>query len=268
MTLEMRGSCERCGRALAPDGAAYVCTYECTFCPVCAGAMVYACPNCGGELVPRPRRGPAAIQRPDGGPERLRTGRPAADECAAYAAADIARVQGDDAPAALAAQRDTVLALLAPLGDAAVRGVTYAPGKWTLKEVVAHLVDDERIFAYRMLCVARGEARPLPGFDENRYAAASRAEERPWASLLADYGAVRQATLTLLEGLPPEAWRRRGEVNGYEASVRGLAFHVAGHELRHLRAIREKYVPRLRGARAGLPDTRLSAGDHQLSAAS
>ena len=175
--------------------------------------------------------------------DSTRSGRPLPGEFADYAATDIAYVEGDDATLALAAQRDRVLALLSPLDDNAVDGVTYAPGKWMLKDVVAHLADDERVFAYRMLCVARGDPLPLPGFDERRFADAAEAIGRPWSALLADYTAVRQATLTLLDGLPAAAWLRRGVVNDYEASVRGLAFHIAGHELRHLRAIETLYWP-------------------------
>lgn len=182
----------------------------------------------------------------------VRSGRPLPGEFASYAAEDIAHVQGDDALAALAAQGRRVLALLSPLDDAAVDGVTYAPGKWTLKDVVAHLADDERVFGYRLLCLARRDARTLDGFDERHYADAANATRRPWSSLLADYAAVRQATLTLLEGLPNAAWEYRGTVNGYEASVRGLAFHIAGHELRHLRAIESLYWPHLeRAPRSG-----------------
>jgi uncharacterized protein (TIGR03083 family) len=144
--------------------------------------------------------------------------------------------------AILAKQRDQVLALLLPLDDSVAGGLTYAPGKWTLKEVVGHLVDDERIFAYRILCLARGDARPIAGFDEKQYVAGARFEEQPLAELLDEYRAVREATLALLRGLSPEAWTRRGVVNGYEATVRGLAFHVAGHELRHLRALRDRYL--------------------------
>jgi DinB family protein len=180
---------------------------------------------------------------------RVRSGRPQPGEFAAYASEDIAHVVGDDALAALAAQAERVLGLLSSLDDAAVDGVTYAPGKWMLKDVVAHLADDERIFAYRMLCLARNDSHSLGGFDEKAYANAARAERRPWASILADYAAVRHTTLTLLEGLPPDAWLCRGVVNGYEASVRGLAFHVAGHELRHLRSIETLYWPRLNPVR-------------------
>ena len=175
----------------------------------------------------------------------FRSGRPAPGEFATYAAADIARVDGDDAASALVGQRDEFLALLSPFDDAAVEGVTYAPGKWTLKDVLAHLADDERIFDYRILRIARGDSRELEGFDEKRYAAAAAASRRPWGALLHDYAAVREATLTLLRGLPPAAWERRAVVNGYEASVRGLAFHIAGHELRHLHSIRTLYLPRI-----------------------
>lgn len=175
------------------------------------------------------------------------TGRPAAGEYAAYAESDIARVSGSDARVALETQRDEVLALLAGLTDRQVQGVAYAPGKWTLKEVLGHLVDDERIFCYRLLCVARGEETPLPGFDEKRYAATSGAEGRPLAELLDEYRVVRESTLALLRGLPREAWTRRGVVNGYEATARGLAFHIAGHELRHVEALRTKYLPLTEG---------------------
>lgn len=137
------------------------------------------------------------------------------------------------------------LALLTPIDEGAAGGLTYAPGKWTLKEIVGHLADDERIFTYRALCIARGDPRELPGFDENLYVAGAAFEERPLAGLLAEYRAVRQATLELFGGLPAEAWLRRGIVNGYTASARGLAFHIAGHELHHIRVLREKYLSRL-----------------------
>jgi hypothetical protein len=176
---------------------------------------------------------------------RLRSGRPLPGEFAAYAAEDIAYVAGDDALGALASQAERVLELLSTLDDVAVAGVTYAPGKWMLKDVVAHLADDERIFAYRILCLARCDTRALEGFDEKEYAKVADAERRSWSSILADYAAVRHATVTLLEGLSTDAWTYRGIVNGYEASVRGLAFHIAGHELRHLRAIETLYWPHL-----------------------
>ena len=177
---------------------------------------------------------------------RVTSGRPLPGEYADYAQPDIDRVRGDDAVAALVELAEETLALLSPLSDDAVAGVAYAPGKWTLKQVVGHLVDDERIFAYRALALARGETADLPGFDEKTYAAAGGHEARRMASLCAEYRTVRGATLALFAGLPAEAWTRRGRVNGYSATVRGLAFHIAGHELRHLAALREKYLPLVR----------------------
>ena len=170
------------------------------------------------------------------------SGRPGSDEFASYAQPDIGYVAGDDAVGVLAVQGESVVALLESFDEEAIRGRRYAPGKWTVKEVFGHLIDDERIFAYRALCVARGDARPLPGFDENDYVAATDFESRPLAALIAEYRVVRAATLALFEPLTAEEWVRRGNVNGYEASVRGLAFHVAGHELHHLRTLRERYL--------------------------
>jgi DinB family protein len=170
------------------------------------------------------------------------SGRPADGEIASYTKPDIAQVAGDDAVGALVAQRRETVLLVESLQEDQVKGLTYAPGKWTLKEVLGHLADDERIFGYRALCIARGDTRPLPSFDEKAYVASAGFEGRPLASLLADYRAVRHATLAFLSGLTPEAWLRRGVVTDYTASVRGLAFHIAGHELRHLRALREKYL--------------------------
>jgi DinB family protein len=175
-------------------------------------------------------------------PSRAVSGRPSDDEFAAYAKPDVDEVEGDDAIGALVSQRRRTVLLVESLDEQAVKGLTSAPGKWTLKEVLGHLADDERIFAYRALCIARGDARPLPSFDEKAYVESAGFEARPLATLLAEYRAVRHGTIALLSGLPPAAWLRRGVVNDYTASVRGLAFHIAGHELRHLRAIREKYL--------------------------
>lgn len=164
------------------------------------------------------------------------SGRPLAGEYADYAADDIAYVEGDDAVAALEAQSRVVLDTMN------VDAPAYAPGKWTLKEIFGHLVDDERILQYRALCVARNEPLPLPGFDENAYVAATRFEARSLESLADEYRAVRNASIAFFSNLGEDEWLRRGIVNGYEASVRGLAFHICGHELHHLRVIRTKYL--------------------------
>ncbi|MEP6492114.1 MAG: DinB family protein [bacterium] len=172
----------------------------------------------------------------------LPSGRAQPGEYASYGQDDIAFVRGDDIARALAEQCERVLTTLGGLDDGAVSGLRYAPDKWTLKEVIGHLADDERIFMYRLLCVLRNDARRLDGFDEKKYVAAARFEEQPLDSLLEEYRTVRAATVALLTGLTPEQWIRRGIVNGYEASVRGLAYHIAGHELRHLRTIEGRYL--------------------------
>ena len=174
-----------------------------------------------------------------------RSGRPARGEYADYTQADFDFVEGDDAVAALAAAAGETLELLEPLDEATVAQVTYAPGKWTIKEIVGHLADDERIFAYRALAIARGDETELPGFEEKLYVSTADFEGRALADLLAEYRSVRQASLALFAGLSAAAWLRRGTVSGYRASARGLAFHIAAHELHHLRILRERYLPRL-----------------------
>lgn len=170
------------------------------------------------------------------------SGRPEQGEYAAYAADDFAHVPGDDAIAALDRTFAETVRLFTSVGEEEATALTYASGKWTLKEVLGHLIDDERIFAYRALCIARGDSRELPGFDENEYVAGARFESRSLAQLLDEYRAVRAATIALFAPLTPDEWRHRGIVNGYAASVRGLAFHIAAHELHHLRTIRERYL--------------------------
>jgi len=173
---------------------------------------------------------------------KIRSGRPEKGEYAPYAADDLAFVAGDDAIEALMAAAEETTALFASVDDERAAGLTYSPGKWTLKEVLGHLIDDERIFAYRALCVARDDGRELPGFDENEYVAAADFEGRSMTRLLEEHGAVRAATIALFASLTQEEWRRRGTVNGYAASVRGLAFHIAAHELHHLRTVRDRYL--------------------------
>jgi len=118
----------------------------------------------------------------------------------------------------------------------------YAPGKWTLKELIVHVTDTERIFAYRALCIARGEQAMLPGFDENTYAAASNAQSRSIESIMAEYNSVRQASIALLAGLSDEVFLNMGNANNIPVSVRALAYQIAGHELHHMNIIKERYL--------------------------
>jgi len=118
----------------------------------------------------------------------------------------------------------------------------YADGKWTIKEILAHLSDDERIYAYRALRFARNDKTELPGFEQDDFARESGANERNLAELLAEFAAVRNATLALFESFPEQVLIRTGVANGNVMSVRAIAYHLAGHELRHLRVIRERYL--------------------------
>ena len=174
---------------------------------------------------------------------RPASGRPQPGEYGPHAQADIEQVPGDDAVVVLKALADQTLTFLQSLPEERLAGLRYAPRKWTVKDVIAHIVDDERIFAYRALCIARGETLSLPGFDENVYAAHADGEIREWEELLDDYEAVRAASLTLFRGLSSAAWSRIGEVNGYRATPRGLAFHIAAHEWHHVRLLHERYLP-------------------------
>ncbi|MDB4906683.1 MAG: DinB family protein [Gemmatimonadetes bacterium] len=170
------------------------------------------------------------------------SGRPQAGEYADEIQDDMGRVPGNDAVGALAEQAGSTLALLSGLSDERVASLRYAPGKWTVKEVLGHLVDDERIYAYRALCIARGDQRPLPGFDEKQYVAGARFEQRPLAELLDQYRAGRAASIALFRPLVEEEWMRRGTANGFSVTVRGLAFHMVAHEMRHYMALKEKYL--------------------------
>lgn len=174
------------------------------------------------------------------------SGRPQPGEYADYAQADIELAVGDDACAVLSGLEPVTVGLFRRFGEAGGE-LSYGEGKWTVKEVLGHLADDERIFAYRALCLARGDDRELPGFDEKRYVAGARFTDLPVAELLADYVAVRRASISLFRNLDAGAWTRRGRVNGYAATPRGLAFHIAGHELHHHRVMAERYLPLAQG---------------------
>jgi uncharacterized damage-inducible protein DinB len=118
----------------------------------------------------------------------------------------------------------------------------YAPGKWTIKEILSHIVDDERIYSYRTLRFARNDKTELPGFEQDDYARYSRANERALEEILSEFAAVRHATVALFNSLDDDALLRSGIADGKIISVRAAAYHIAGHELRHLNVIRERYL--------------------------
>jgi uncharacterized damage-inducible protein DinB len=120
-------------------------------------------------------------------------------------------------------------------------GHRYGPDKWTIREVVGHLIDAERIFAYRALRFARGDQTMLPGFDENEFVKTAGSDQRTLSDLARELEAVRESTALLFESLPDDAWIRKGSANGKEMSVRALAYVAAGHPRHHLRILRERY---------------------------
>lgn len=118
----------------------------------------------------------------------------------------------------------------------------YAPGKWTLKEVLQHIIDTERILCYRALCIARGETQPLPGFDENGYAGHSYAANRNWKDMVAEFTLIRKASCYLFASFNQEQLEATGTVNKGPSYVRGLGFIVAGHCQHHLNIIKGRYL--------------------------
>jgi uncharacterized damage-inducible protein DinB len=167
--------------------------------------------------------------------------RPETGEYAAYYERYISLLSGNDILATLDEQRRQMLLLLS--GRAEPDGeIRYAPGKWSVKEVLGHICDAERIFAYRALRLGRADTTPLPGFDENEYVKNGPFGTQTLADLIEDFIAVRRATISLFRGFDEAAWIRRGTANDNPVSVRALAYIIAGHELHHRKALEEKYL--------------------------
>ena len=167
--------------------------------------------------------------------------RPPASEYAPFYAGYIAQVPDGDVVEALIGGVEIAAALLHDVSEEMAERA-YAPGKWTLKEVILHCSDAERIFAYRALRIGRNDQTDLPGWDENAYAPLSGANDRTLESLLDELESVRESSVTLFEGLPADAWARSGRANGLPITVRALAWITAGHLLHHLEIIQDRYL--------------------------
>lgn len=171
----------------------------------------------------------AAIPRPDAG------------EYASSYSSYLSRVPDGDLLRTLESQRRETQQLLAGLSEQQARH-RYAPGKWSIKEVIGHVADAERVFCYRALTFARGGAQALPGFDEQAWAPAGKFDSRSLADLAAELDAVRRATIALFSGLPRETMAHRGVANNNPVTVRALAWIIAGHERHHVAILRERYL--------------------------
>jgi len=166
--------------------------------------------------------------------------RPTSTEVPEYARAYVALAPEEDVIAALEKQGRETAAFFRMLTEDKA-SYRYAPGKWSIKEVLGHFTDGERIFGYRALAIARGESKSLPGFDEESYAAASNAGSRSIRDLADEYEAVRRSTLALVRGLANESWTKSGTANDTPISVRAIAWIILGHERHHLRVLHERY---------------------------
>ncbi|HEX9112059.1 MAG TPA: DinB family protein [Terriglobales bacterium] len=167
--------------------------------------------------------------------------RPQPGEYAPYYDRYISLVPGNDILSALDEQRRQTVLLLSGRTEAD-GDLRYAPDKWSLKEVLGHLNDTERIMSYRALRIARSDTTPIEGFEQDDYVRNGPFARRPLADLIEDYIAVRRATLSLFRNLDEAAWTRRGIANKNEVTVHALAYIIAGHELHHRRILEEKYL--------------------------
>jgi hypothetical protein len=166
--------------------------------------------------------------------------RPDATQYAPAHAGYVALVEEDDILSAMEQQSSAMQKFLASLDEARVAH-RYAEGKWSVKEVIGHITDAERIIGYRALAIARGDEQPLPGFDENAYVANASFDDWRLGDLAEQYALVRRADIVFFKNLRPEAWERRGTANNAPVSVRGLAYVIVGHERHHLQVLRERY---------------------------
>lgn len=153
----------------------------------------------------------------------------------------VSLVKEDTVIAAIESQNNEVFPFLEHI-PAEKSVFRYAQDKWSVKELLQHIIDAERIFTYRALCIARGDTTPLPGFEENAYAANSNADNRNWNDLLEEFRAVRHSTLTLFASFNNDQLNALGTANGKPVYVEGIGFTIAGHVLHHVKVLKERYL--------------------------
>jgi hypothetical protein len=170
---------------------------------------------------------------------------PERTEAAEYYFTYIDQVAAGDIRVVLKTQLAEALALLHDIPEQQSL-VRYAPDKWSIRQVVSHLNDAERLFVFRALWFARGFDSPLPSFDQNVAVSTAGADDRSWGSHVEEFRAVRAATLAFFQDLPADAWTRRGVASGNPFTVRALAYISAGHVSHHLKILQERYLHRPR----------------------
>jgi hypothetical protein len=167
--------------------------------------------------------------------------RPEQSEFAEYYTTYVDQVPAGDIREILSAQATDVMPLFEGISEEQST-FRYASDKWTLRQVLSHINDTERVFTFRAMWFARGIDTPMPSFDQNVAIAGAAADDRRWASHLEEFKAIRSATLALFRELPEEAWSRQGVASGHPVTVRALAFITAGHVAHHARIVRERYL--------------------------
>lgn len=167
--------------------------------------------------------------------------RPAASEYAPYYDTYVKLVPNENILTALEREGAHTQKVLRAIDEAKSQH-RYAPGKWSIREVVGHIADSERVFTYRALRFARSDATELPGFDQDEWSRTTNAHSRTLASLLDDLQALRAATISLFRGFDDGAWDRSGVASKNPVTVRALAYIVAGHEHHHLTIVKERYL--------------------------
>jgi hypothetical protein len=166
--------------------------------------------------------------------------RPAPSEYYAHFDRYISLVPESEVVPVMKAQADDLRTRLDALTEQQA-GFRYAPGKWTPREMLGHVIDCERIFAYRALCLARGESQSLPGFEQDDYAAVAGHEAVPFTALVDEFAALRASHVHMFGHLDDRAWTRMGLVNGHPTSARAMAFVIVGHARHHVNILRDRY---------------------------
>ena len=168
-------------------------------------------------------------------------GRPQPNEAASYYSTYIDRVTSDDIVDVLATQLDEALAFLSEISEEQSLH-RYAPDKWSMRELLGHVNDTERVFMFRAMWFARGFQDPLPSFDQEVGFKAAESDKVSWANHVDEFNAIRSATLAFFRNLPDDAWLRSGIASDSPVTVRALAYIVAGHVSHHLAILRERYL--------------------------
>ncbi|MGI9166687.1 MAG: DinB family protein [Pyrinomonadaceae bacterium] len=167
--------------------------------------------------------------------------RPEANEAAPYYSRYIDLVSSDNIIGVMEAQLREIPEFLSGISEEKSRH-RYAPGKWSIRQLLNHVNDTERIFLFRALWFGRGFENPLPGYDQDVCAEASGADDVSWVNHAEEFRSVRLATLALFQNLPEEAWLHKGSANGSPISVRALAYIIAGHVQHHTTVLKERYL--------------------------